>query len=119
MTLNETSPPSSVVGPMRYDLWLKVPEDENADDPGFTVNALALPREGEGIVFESELGTISVKVEKIAHWFYPATNEAPRRAIFVDAVADKFCYSTVRKLRDAAQLERWIADFPMLEPLSP
>jgi len=119
VTLSEISPPSSVVGPVRYDLWIKVPGDDGVDDPGFTVNGLAPPREGEQIVFESPRGTVSVKVEKVAHWFYSTADVAPRRAIFVDAVADKFCYSTVRKLRDDVELEQWTADFPMLEPLSP
>ncbi|WP_157107942.1 hypothetical protein [Nocardia amikacinitolerans] len=49
MTLNEISRPASIVGPVPYELWVRIPEDTKSDDPGFVVNGLTLPREGDDL----------------------------------------------------------------------
>ncbi|MFI7531514.1 hypothetical protein [Nocardia salmonicida] len=118
MTLDKTSLPPSLVGPVRYELFVPIPTEwaENSDDIGFTVNGLTLPRVDDDLTFEGE-GVLMVKVKKIDHAFYSAESySSPRRTTTVIATAFDVSRETLLKLRDAAELERWVAQFPMLEP---
>lgn len=116
MTLNETSPPLSMVGPVRYELWIDA-HAADEDDIGFVVNGSALPRVGDTLTFEGEEAAFMVTVEGVAHSFYAATERAPHRMIAVTAAAQPGDARAVGRLRDPARLEKWIAEFPMLEPL--
>ena len=115
MTLDKTSRPPSVVGPVRYGLFIPIPTEwAEADDVGFIVNGLTLPRVDDDLTFEGD-GVLMVKVKKIDHTFYSDENTSPRRTITVITTAFNVSRETLLKLRDDAELERWVAQFPMLE----
>lgn len=116
VTSNETLQPSSIVGPVRYELFIPIPPTwaEPSDDVGFIVNGFTLPRVDDDLTFEGG-GVLMVKVNKISHTFYSTTYEAPRRAITAEAAPFNVSREHLLKLRDPAELERWVAQFPMLE----
>lgn len=82
----QTSEPTSLVGPVRYDLSVQVPADgDDVDEAVFTVNALALPRVGDELTFEGGGTFLAVKVTHVNHWFFAAEDKPPRRTITVVA----------------------------------
>ncbi|MGY2025782.1 hypothetical protein [Nocardia gipuzkoensis] len=105
---------------MQYSLFVRSAdsdgEQDSNKDVSFVVNGLTLPRVGDDLNFaidpDAQLVTTVVKVEQ---WFFAEDQEEPHRVITVDAEASSGCFEMVRKLRDPAELEQWVARFPMLE----
>ncbi|MGV9639285.1 hypothetical protein ACWDO0_34425 [Nocardia rhamnosiphila] len=116
MTLNDTPETVSMIGPVRYDLWVKLPNaNPDDDDIGFVVNGLALPRVGDDLTFEGKAEVLLARVTRVGHVFFPTDDEAPRRLITVHSEAFPISHGTVEKLRDESELARWVEQFPMLE----
>ncbi|WP_194838499.1 hypothetical protein [Nocardia sp. XZ_19_369] len=116
MTINEIAQPASVVGPVRYELFVPIPDEwaGPSDDVAFTVNGLTLPRVDDDLTFEGK-GVLMVKVKKIDHSFFSDKNRSPRRTITVSTAPFNVSRETLLRLRDTAELEQWIAQFSMLE----
>lgn len=120
VTPNESPQTTSAVGPVRYSLFVRSAdsggEHDSNKDVSFVVNGLTLPRVGDDLNFavdpDTQLVTTVVKVEQ---WFFAEEQEEPHSMITVDAEASSGCHELVRKLRAPAELEQWVAQFPMLE----
>jgi hypothetical protein len=99
---------------VRYSLFVRIAdsdgEQDSEKDMSVAVNGLTLPRIGDDLNFavdpETQLVTTVVEVEQ---WFFAEEQEEPHRVITVDAEASSGCHELVRKLRDPAELEQWIA----------
>ncbi|WP_433734845.1 hypothetical protein ACQP0C_42060 (plasmid) [Nocardia sp. CA-129566] len=116
MTTEQNPAPTSLMGPVRYDLHVFVPADGERDDGvDFTVNALSLPRVGDELTFESDDSVLVVKVMHVNHWFFSTRNEPPRRTISVTAHSYPKFDDLVRRLRKDTEIDQWISSFTMLE----
>ncbi|PKV76751.1 hypothetical protein [Nocardia fluminea] len=112
----EHSKPASLVGPIRYDLHIRIPADgENADSIDFAVNALTLPRVGDQLSFECTDGYLMVEVTHVSHYFFSAAEKPPRRTITVTAHPLPNFDELARRLRKSPELDRWISQFTMLD----
>lgn len=104
-----------MVGPVRYDLHVYVPADDDDDGVDFTVNALALPRVGDELTFEGTSDMLVVRVKQVDHWFFSTEEKPPRRTISVVAHSFPRFDSFVRRLRSDVELDQWISQFTMLD----
>ncbi|MGW4118782.1 hypothetical protein [Nocardia sp. NPDC004711] len=110
---------------VRYAVYIpvSVPGDD-CDDYAlqFVVKGFALPRVGETLGFDSVGGGLRVVVSEVVHTFFTQEDGPPFGDVVVTAdLGDGSPVQNARALQllDMNALNKWISEFPMLEPMFP